>query len=167
MFIVWAWKSVSLVYQQAVIVLVAHDLVAVGSCPTVGLMGVSLGAGLGRLQGKYGYLNDNMISCKLLIASGEILEVSQETNPDLFWALRGAGHNFGIALEATFQVYPQTNGGKHHTWDMEYHTDQCVEVFEKLNDVHKIMPAELAIFVLWRRISAGGQQVAFPQSFCV
>lgn len=71
-----------------------------GSCPTTGLLGVAFGAGLGRLQGKYGFLNDNMISCKLALADGSVVTVSKDTNPDLFWAVRGAGHNFGIVSQS-------------------------------------------------------------------
>ncbi|KAF9877574.1 hypothetical protein CkaCkLH20_04709 [Colletotrichum karsti] len=132
--------------------------VNVGSCPTTGIMGVAFGAGLGRLQGKYGFLHDNMVSCKLLLADGSVKMVSEESNPDLFWAIRGAGHNFGIALEATFRVYPQANNGIHYTWDIEYTLDQCDDVFETLNSVHESMPADLAIFVLWIRQSDGGRK---------
>lgn len=130
-----------------------------GSCPTTGVIGVAFGAGLGRLQGKYGFLHDNMVSCKLVLADGSVVMVSAETNPDLFWAIRGAGHNFGIALEATFRVYPQANKGIHYTWDLEYTVDQCDAVFETLNSVHEEMPAELAIFILWIRQSDGGRKV--------
>ncbi|WQF81920.1 Putative berberine/berberine, FAD-binding domain, PCMH-type, FAD-binding, type PCMH, subdomain 1 [Colletotrichum destructivum] len=132
--------------------------VNVGSCPTTGVIGVAFGAGLGRLQGKYGFLHDNMVSCKLVLADGRVLNVSEESNPDLFWALRGAGHNFGVALEATFRVYPQANGGIHYTWDLEYTLDQCDDVFGTLNSVHESMPPELAIFVLWIRQSDGGRK---------
>ncbi|KAL0941170.1 6-hydroxy-d-nicotine oxidase [Colletotrichum truncatum] len=134
--------------------------VNVGSCPTTGIIGVAFGAGLGRLQGKYGFLHDNMVSCKLVLADGSVTTVSEESNPDLFWAIRGAGHNFGIALEATFRVFPQANGGNHYTWDLEYTLDQCDAVFETLNSVHENMPADLAIFVLWIRQSDGGRKQA-------
>lgn len=100
-----------------------------------------------------------MVSCKLVLADGRVLDVSQDSNPDLFWALRGAGHNFGVALEATFRVYPQANGGIHYTWDLEYTLDQCDAVFGTLNSVHESMPPELAIFVLWIRQSDGGRKV--------
>lgn len=85
---------------------------------------------------------------------------SKDSHPDLFWAIRGAGHNFGIALEATFQVYPQLHGGMHHTWDLEYTLDRCDAVFETLNSVYGTMPADLAIFVLWMRQSSG-RKVSF------
>ncbi|TEA15221.1 FAD-linked oxidoreductase alt4 [Colletotrichum sidae] len=124
----------------------------------VSVIGVAFGAGLGRLQGKYGFLHDSMVSCRLVLADGSVVLVSEETNPDLFWALRGAGHNFGIALEATFRVYPQANAGIHYTWDLEYALDQCDAVFETLNAVSENMPADLAIFVLWIRQSDGGRK---------
>ncbi|KAF5636494.1 fad binding domain protein [Fusarium sp. NRRL 52700] len=132
--------------------------VNVGSCPTTGIIGVAFGAGLGRLQGKYGYLHDNMVSCRLVLADGSVKIVSETSNPELFWVIRGAGHNFGIALEATFRVYPQTNQGIHYTWDLEYSLEQCDAVFDTLNNVHEDMPMDLAIFVLWIRESDGGRK---------
>lgn len=123
-------------------------------------MGVAFGAGLGRFQGKYGYLNDNMISCKLVLADGSVVTASKDSHPDLFWAIRGAGHNFGIALEATFRVHPQANDGIHYTWDLEYELHQCDAVFETLNKVYERMPPELAIFVLWKRETANSYKVS-------
>ncbi|KAJ4397512.1 FAD-linked oxidoreductase alt4 [Gnomoniopsis smithogilvyi] len=130
--------------------------VNVGSCPTTGIIGVSFGAGLGRMQGKYGFLHDNMVSCKLVLADGTVVTTSQNANPDLFWAIRGAGHNFGVAVEATYQVYPQAHDGMHCTWDLEYTMEQCDDVFTTINQVHAIMPPELAIFILWNRQSKSG-----------
>jgi hypothetical protein len=158
---IWVWKSVS-VTKPSLAAVVLTMLEDVGSCPTTGVIGVAFGAGLGRLQGKYGFLNDNMVSCKVVLADGSVVLASKESHPDLFWALRGAGHNFGVALEATFQVYPQAHGGIHHTWDLEYTLDQCDAVFETLNSVYETMPAELAIFVLWMRQSSG-RKVSSPE----
>ncbi|KAL1863002.1 FAD-linked oxidoreductase alt4 [Diaporthe australafricana] len=132
--------------------------VNVGSCPTTGVIGVAFGAGLGRLQGKYGFLHDNLISCKLILADGSVVTASADSHSDLFWAIRGAGHNFGIAVEAIFQVFPQAHGGTHCTWDLEYTLDQCDDVFATLNEVHAVMPPELAIFILWNRQSKSGQK---------
>ena len=126
----------------------------VGSCPTTGVIGVAFGAGLGRLQGKYGFLHDNMVSCKLVLADGSVVTASESSLPDLFWGIRGAGHNFGIALEATFRVYSQAHSGIHH-WDLEYTLDQCDDVFHTLNSVSEAMPADLAMFILWLRQSSG------------
>lgn len=128
-----------------------NSVEAVGSCPCTGVLGVSLGAGIGRLQGKYGYLNDNMVSIRLLLANGTIIEASEDSNQDLFWAVRGAGHNFGIALEATYKVYPQRNNGKHFVIDWEFEVDQVDGIFEALNAISNPMPAEVAVFVIGRR----------------
>ncbi|KAH6652454.1 FAD binding domain-containing protein [Truncatella angustata] len=131
--------------------------VTVGSCPCTGVLGISLGAGIGRLQGKYGYLNDNMVTARLLLANGTIIEASHETNQDIFWALRGAGHNFGIVLEATYQVYPQLNDGKHFSVDFEFTLDKVEDVFETINAISDPMPREVAVFVIGRRRGANGE----------
>ncbi|KAI8949861.1 Glucooligosaccharide oxidase [Xylaria longipes] len=131
--------------------------VTVGSCPCTGVLGVSLGAGIGRLQGKYGYLNDNMVSIRLLLANGTIIEASEDSNQDLFWAIRGAGHNFGIALEATYKVYPQRNNGKHFVIDWEFEVDEVEGIFEALNSISNPMPAEVAVFVIGRRRGFNGK----------
>ncbi|KAI8625477.1 Glucooligosaccharide oxidase [Xylariaceae sp. FL1651] len=131
--------------------------VTVGSCPCTGVLGISLGAGIGRLQGKYGYLNDNMIAARLLLANGTVIVASDSSNPDLFWALRGAGHNFGIVLEATYQVYPQLNDGKHFIADFEFGLEKVEEVFETINAIADPMPQEVAIFVIGRRRGANGK----------
>ncbi|KAL8767029.1 MAG: hypothetical protein Q9194_006104 [Teloschistes cf. exilis] len=130
--------------------------VIVGPCPCTGVMGISLGAGIGRLQGKYGYLNDNMVAIRLLLANGTIITASEDENKDIFWAVRGAGHNFGIALEATFQVYPQENNGEHYVVDFEFELDRLEELFRMVNDVSSPMPQELAIFVIGRKRGATG-----------
>ena len=54
-----------------------------------------------------------MIAARLVIATGEVIEVGAEKNADLWWGLRGAGHNFGIISQLTVKAYPQVNGGMH------------------------------------------------------
>lgn len=120
---------------------------------------MAIGGGIGRLQGKYGYLSDNMVSCKIALADGSIVTASNKENADLFWGIRGAGHNFGIVVEATFKVYPQQHGGIHHNWDFEYRVNQARDVFRVLNEwAGKVVP-NLAIFVLWKSNAASGAKV--------
>ena len=139
--------------------------VTVGSCPCTGVLGISLGAGIGRLQGKYGYLNDNMVSIRLLLANGTVITASETENKDVFWAVRGAGHNFGIGLEVTFQVYPQENEGKHYVADFEFELAQLEAVFEQINAIAAPLPKELAIFVIGRKKGAtGGVRLLLPLS---
>jgi FAD/FMN-containing dehydrogenase len=67
-----------------------------GDCPGVGAAGVTLGGGLGWLSGLHGASCDNLLSARMVTADGRILSVDAERNPDLLWALRGAGANFGV-----------------------------------------------------------------------
>jgi FAD/FMN-containing dehydrogenase len=69
---------------------------ALGECPGVGAAGLTLGGGLGWLSGLYGAACDNLLSAHIVTADARILFVDAERNPDLLWALRGAGSNFGV-----------------------------------------------------------------------
>lgn len=97
-----------------------------------------------------------MVSLRLLLANGTVIRVSEHENPDVFWAVRGAGHNFGIALEATYQVYPQTNHGEHYVVDFEFELDKLEGLFELLNEVSNPLPESLAVFVIGRKTGATG-----------
>ena len=78
----------------------------VAQCPTVGIAGLTLGGGLSWLSGKYGATCDNLISAELVTADGRSMVASAEQNPDLFWAVRGGGGNFGIATSFEYQLHP-------------------------------------------------------------
>ncbi|GGS23640.1 FAD-binding dehydrogenase [Actinokineospora fastidiosa] len=78
-----------------------------GSCPTVGIAGLTLGGGLGVLARKYGLTCDKLIAAELVTADSRLLRADAETEPDLFWALRGGGGgNFGIVTDLTFATDP-------------------------------------------------------------
>lgn len=72
------------------------------------MVGLTLGGGIGRQQGTDGLVLDALLSARVVTASGQVLEASQTSNPDLFWAIRGAGQNFGIVSSATYQLHPLT-----------------------------------------------------------
>ena len=83
-----------------------HDLVPVlGQCPGVGATGVTLGGGLGWLSGLFGACCDNLLSARLVTADGRMRDVNAESDPDLFWALRGAGANFGVTTAFEAQLH--------------------------------------------------------------
>ena len=69
-------------------------------------MGAALGGGLGRYQGFYGLLADNIVDADLVLADGSKITVSDSSHSDLLWALKGAGHNFGIVTRFTLKTYP-------------------------------------------------------------
>ena len=77
-----------------------------GSCPTVGLAGLTLGGGQGVVGRKYGLSTDQVVQMKMVNAAGEEMVVNNEAHEDLFWALRGGGNgNYGIVYEFTLKRY--------------------------------------------------------------
>jgi FAD/FMN-containing dehydrogenase len=78
----------------------------VGVVGHTGVGGLTLGGGMGRLERKHGYTVDNLLSVDLVTADGVVRHVSDEDDPELFWGLRGAGANFGIATTFEFRLHP-------------------------------------------------------------
>ncbi len=84
-----------------------HGLATTGGVVgSTGVAGLTLGGGLGWLMHKYGLALDNVLSVELVTAEGKVLRAAADENPDLFWALRGGGGNFGVAASFEFQLYP-------------------------------------------------------------
>jgi FAD binding domain/Berberine and berberine like len=79
-----------------------------GTFDTTGVGGLTLGGGIGHLMGCYGLACDNVASYRLVTADGDELLVDAETQPELNWALRGAGHHFGVVTEFIFDLHPVT-----------------------------------------------------------
>ena len=77
-----------------------------GGCPTVGIAGLTLGGGEGRLMEKYGAACDNLLSAQVVTVDGRQVEASHISNPDLFWAIRGGGGNFGVVTALEYQLHP-------------------------------------------------------------
>ena len=77
----------------------------VGVVGHTGVAGLTLGGGMGRLQRRFGYTIDNLLSVDLVTAAGEQLHVSETEHPDLFWGMRGAGPNFGVVTSFEFRLH--------------------------------------------------------------
>ncbi|WP_431043570.1 FAD-binding oxidoreductase [Streptomyces sp. P1-3] len=90
----------------------AHGVtIPAGSCPTVGVSGLTLGGGHGVVSRAYGLTSDSLTGARIVTADGKTLDVSKDRESDLFWALRGAGNgNFGVVTELRFRTHKAAPG---------------------------------------------------------
>ena len=85
----------------------AHGLVVpAGVVSETGVAGLTLSGGLGWVRRKWGASCDSLVGATLVTAAGDVLEVTDESDPELLWGLRGGGGNFGVVTELVFEAYP-------------------------------------------------------------
>ncbi|KAL8736131.1 MAG: hypothetical protein Q9181_002521 [Wetmoreana brouardii] len=116
-----------------------------GSEKCVGLVGATLGGGVGRYNGIHGMIVDALQDVKLVTAKGELVTASASENSDLFWGIRGAGFNFGIVVSATYKVYDLTNKGQVMNADFLFPANQSSSVLGFFKSFEKTLPAELSL----------------------
>jgi fumiquinazoline A oxidase len=76
------------------------------------MVGATISGGIGSMMGMHGPIADSLLSVRMVTASGKVVKASETQNSDLFWAIRGAGANFGIITSATYRLYDQTANGQ-------------------------------------------------------
>jgi FAD/FMN-containing dehydrogenase len=109
-----AWAQAGLTAGAYTVAVGSHGLATgFGDTGSVGIGGLTLGGGIGFLVRKHGLTIDNVLAAELVTADGRILHVDAETYPDLFWAIRGGGGNFGVATRFRFRLHelPSIVGG--------------------------------------------------------
>lgn len=101
-----AWAESGLTAGEFTSAVGAHGLaVGFGDTGSVGLGGITLGGGVGFLVRKYGLTIDSLLAAEVVTADGQLLHVDDKSHPDLFWAIRGGGGNFGVATRFKFQLH--------------------------------------------------------------
>ena len=93
-----------------------------GSCPSVGIAGLTLGGGLGILGRKYGLTSDQLVGAEIVLADGRVVDCDASHDRELFWALRGAGAgNFGVVTSLAFRTHPASSATNFHlTWSFTH-----------------------------------------------
>ena len=108
------WADAGLTAAEVNAEVAKHGLViGFGDTGSVGIAGITLGGGVGYLVRKFGLTIDNVEAVELVTADGELITADAEHHPDLFWALRGGGGNFGVATRFKYRLHelPQITGG--------------------------------------------------------
>jgi FAD/FMN-containing dehydrogenase len=114
-----------------------------GTASNTGIAGLTLGGGYGRLSRQFGLACDNLISADLVTADGKSLRVSATDTPDLFWALRGGGGNFGVVTSFEYQLHPVAT--QVFAGELTYAPDRLKSVLEYLADYAARAPRELSL----------------------
>jgi FAD/FMN-containing dehydrogenase len=101
-----AWAETGLTAGEYTRAVGAHGLATgFGDTPTVGIAGLTLGGGVGYLVRKHGLTIDNLLAAEIVTADGQRRHVDAETEPDLFWAIRGGGGNFGVVTRLKLRLH--------------------------------------------------------------
>src|ERR1700674_183568 len=128
-----------------------------GIISTTGIAGLTLSGGHGYLSRKYGLTIDNLLEADVVLADGSFVTASKKKNPDLFWALRGGGGNFGIVTSFVFQLHPvSTVFAGPIAWDQKH----ARTIMQRYRDFIPKAPEELGVFLGLKTIPSGAP---FPE----
>ena len=136
--------------------------VLTGNCNCIGTLGAALGGGYSRLMGLYGFGVDNILSLNLVTPDGKAIRVDPK-NADLWWALRGAGANFGIVTSATMKAYPIPND-RNGAWlgPLIFTDDKIEELVQAINDLDLQPPMAIFLYFATTPPDNKATVIAFP-----
>jgi len=152
----------------------AHGLATpLGINSTTGVAGLTLGGGFGWLTRRHGMTVDNLIGATVITAEGRVRHASAESEPDLFWALRGGGGNFGVVTSFEFRLHPV--GPQVYAGLVVYPFAQAARVLRAWRDFCGSAPDELSVWAVMRKAPPlpflpasvhGSEVVIFPLVHC-
>jgi FAD/FMN-containing dehydrogenase len=139
------WREVDAATQP-------HGLAApAGLVSDTGVAGLTLGGGIGWLRRKHGLTCDNMVAAEVVTADGELVRASLDENPELLWALRGGGGNFGVVTTFEFQLHPV---GPEVAYALVlYEGAETVAGLRRLREIADRLPPEIAPIAFTGRVS--------------
>jgi FAD/FMN-containing dehydrogenase len=115
--------------------------ITAGDTTSVGVGGLTLGGGIGWMVRRYGLTIDNMVGARIVTADGRLLTTSEDEHPDLFWALRGGGGNFGVVVDFDFVAQPVSTV---HFGSVIYRLDDPADLLGRWRDAMRNAPEELS-----------------------
>jgi len=134
-----------------------------GVVSMTGIAGLTLGGGLGWLNGRYGLACDNLVSAEVATADGQLLRASERENEDLFWAIRGGGGNFGVVTSFEYRLHPVDQvlaGG------LSYPMSTAPTVLRFYDEFVKAAPDELSTAASFALSPAGEPAVSIGVCYC-
>jgi FAD/FMN-containing dehydrogenase len=130
-----------------------HGLaVPLGVISTTGVGGLATGGGSGHLTRRFGLTIDNLVAATVVLADGSIVETDAEREPDLFWAIRGGGGNFGVVTSFSFRCHDVSTV---HAGPVFYDLDDALEVVRWYREFLPAQPDEIYGFVAFMSVPPG------------
>ena len=133
-----------------------------GVISTTGVAGLTLGGGVGWLARKHGLASDNLLSAEIVTADGDVITASEDAHPELFWALRGGGGNFGVVTTMEFQLHPLETV---FAGMVAYPVEAARDVLHRYRQITSSAPDDLSMYCsIFTEMEHGSRVIGVP--FC-